>query len=87
MPSALNRLINGPKGDSSLAGLRDRAILEVLLAEVIEEPELNNKKYLEKRARELMKMDLAKLRNMAKEKIEEKREEEDKAIKSRHWVK
>ena len=63
------------------------AILEVLLAEVIEEPELNNKKYLEKRARELMKMDLAKLRNMAKEKIEEKREEEDKAIKSRHWVK
>jgi putative nucleotidyltransferase with HDIG domain len=63
------------------------AILDVLLAEVIEEPELNNKEHLEKRARELMKMDLAKLRNMAKERIEEKREEEDKAIKSRHWVK
>jgi len=25
----LNRLINGPRGDSSLAGLRDRAILEL----------------------------------------------------------
>lgn len=63
------------------------AILDVLLAEVIEEPELNNKEYLEKRVKELAKMDLAKLRDMAKERIEEKREEEDKAIKSRHWVK
>lgn len=63
------------------------AILDVLLAEVIEEPELNNKEQLEKRVKELVKMDLEKLRNMAKEKIEEKREEEDKVIKGRHWVK
>jgi len=28
----LNRLINGPKGDSSLAGLRDRAILELFFS-------------------------------------------------------
>ena len=29
---ALNRLINGPKGDNSLAGLRDRAILELFFS-------------------------------------------------------
>jgi hypothetical protein len=63
------------------------AILEVLLAEVVEDPKLNNKKYLEKRVQELAKEDLAQLRKMAKKKIEEKKEEEDKAIKGRYWVK
>lgn len=63
------------------------AILDVLLAEVIEEPKKNEKDYLEKRALELDKIDLVKLRNMAKEKIEEKKEEEDKEIKKKHWVK
>jgi hypothetical protein len=63
------------------------AILDVLLAEVIEEPKLNEKEYLEKRVKELAEIDLAELRKMAKEKIEEKREEEDKAIKDRYWVK
>jgi hypothetical protein len=63
------------------------AILDVLLAEVIEEPEKNEKEFLEKRIMELAKMDLPVLRKMAKEKIEEKREEEDKEIKSRYWVK
>ena len=63
------------------------AILDVLLAEVIEEPEKNEKKYLEKRIKDLAKKEFDDLRKMAKEKIEEKREEEDKAIKSRYWVK
>lgn len=63
------------------------AILDVLLAEVIEEPEKNTKEYLSKRALELDKENLNKLRGMAKEKIEEKKEEEDKEIKKKHWVK
>jgi poly(A) polymerase/tRNA nucleotidyltransferase (CCA-adding enzyme) len=63
------------------------AILDVLLSEVIENPEKNNKDSLEKRASELDKMDLEKLREMAKEKIEEKKEEEDQEIKKKHWVK
>jgi poly(A) polymerase/tRNA nucleotidyltransferase (CCA-adding enzyme) len=63
------------------------AILDVLLAEVIEEPKKNKEKHLEKRVKELAKLDLPVLRKMAKEKIEEKREEEDKEIKKRYWVK
>jgi hypothetical protein len=39
------------------------------------------------RAKELDKKELAKLRNMAKEKIEEKKEEDDKEIKGKYWVK
>ena len=39
------------------------------------------------RAKELCIMDLAKLREMAKEKIEEKKEEDDEEIKKKHWVK
>lgn len=62
-------------------------ILEVLLAEVVEDPKLNDKKYLNGRAKELAKSNLDELRKMAKEKIEEKREEEDKEIKQRYWVK
>ena len=63
------------------------AILDVLLAEAIEEPEKNEKDYLQKRVKELGKLDLTKLREMAKERIEEKKEEEDKIIKDRYWVK
>ena len=63
------------------------AILDVLLAEVIEDPVKNNKEYLLKRAVELDKNDIEKLRKMAKVKIEEKKEEEDQEIKKRHWVK
>src|SRR5665647_3215915 len=59
------KLIPGPKIG---------AILDVLLAEVIEDAEKNNKKYLISRAEELNKKDLANLRTMAKEKIEEKKE-------------
>ncbi len=63
------------------------AILDVLLAEVIEDPNLNNKKYLVKRSQELNKMDLSELRCRAKEAIKEKQEEDDKKIKGEFWVK
>lgn len=63
------------------------AILDVLLAEVIEDAEKNKKSDLLKRAKELDKEDLEKLRKMAKIKIEEKKEEEDKEIKNKYWVK
>jgi len=63
------------------------AILDVLLAEVIEDPAKNNKELLEERARQLSKVDLTQLRQMAKERIEEEKEEEDRLIKERHWVK
>lgn len=62
------------------------AILDVLLAEVIEDASKNNRKHLLTRAKELDKEDLEKLRQMAKVKIEEKKEEEDKEIKEKHWV-
>ncbi|MDD5295031.1 MAG: CCA tRNA nucleotidyltransferase [Patescibacteria group bacterium] len=63
------------------------AILDVLLSEVIEDPELNNKKYLEKRSKELNKMELDELRKKAKGRIEEKKMEDDKELKGEFWVK
>jgi len=69
------------------AGPKIGAILDVLLAEAIEEPEKNEKKYLEKRVKELAEVDLTQLRQMAKQKIEEKKEEEDLVIKGKYWVK
>jgi hypothetical protein len=63
------------------------AILDVLLAEAIEEPKKNEKKYLGNRVKELAGMDLSDLRQMAKLKIEEKKEEEDLEIKGKYWVK
>ena len=62
------------------------AILDVLLAEVIENPEKNEKKYLAQRAKALNEIDSSQLRQMAKEKIEEKKEEENKIIKDKYWV-
>ncbi len=63
------------------------AILDVLLSEVIEDVTKNNREYLLERAKELEKEDLTNLRGMAKEKIDEKKEEEDKELKGKHWVK
>ncbi len=63
------------------------AILDCLLAEVIENPRKNTKNYLKKRAKELDNADLKTLRKQAKGKIEERKEEEDKKIKKKHWVK
>ncbi len=56
-------------------------ILDVLLSEVIEDPKLNEKEYLSKRAAELNDMDAKELRAKAKEVIEEKRQEEDREMK------
>ena len=63
------------------------AILDVLLSEVIEDAFKNSREFLLGRAKELMDENLDKLREMAKEKIEEKKEEDDKEIKGKHWVK
>jgi len=63
------------------------AILDVLLSEVIEDASKNDKKILLVRAKELESEDLAKLREMAKEKIEEKKEEDEQEIKGKYWVK
>jgi len=63
------------------------AILDVLLSEVIDDPQKNRKESLLARAKELQKENLKSLREMAKEKIEEKKEEEDKEIKSKYYVK
>ena len=68
-------------------GLKIGAILDVLLSDVIENPKLNDKKYLEGRSIELNKMDLAALRKKAKGKIEEKKREDDKELKGEFWVK
>ncbi|MFA6513992.1 MAG: CCA tRNA nucleotidyltransferase [Patescibacteria group bacterium] len=62
------------------------AILDVLLSEVIENPELNDKKVLAKEAKELDKLNLEELRIRAKEVIEEKRAEEDRNIKKQYKV-
>lgn len=62
------------------------AILDVLLGEVLEDPELNNKAWLEKRVKELNEFNLEELRLKAKEVIAEKREEEDKTIKRQYKV-
>ncbi len=63
------------------------AILDVLLSEVIENPKLNNSEYLKKRTMELNKLNLNNLRKRAKEKIQEKKMEDDKILKKEFWVK
>lgn len=62
-------------------------ILDVLLAEVIDNPKLNTKKSLLRRAKELKEQDLKKLDKIAKDKIKEKQKEEDKKVKGKYWVK
>ena len=63
------------------------AILNVLLAEVIENPTKNTLKILSERALLLKDEDLNILQNLAKDKIERKRECDDKRIKDKHYVK
>ncbi len=62
------------------------AILEVLLAKVIDEPILNKKKNLLDLAEKLNKSDLKDLRFMAQKKIEQEKQTEDKNRKERYWV-
>jgi poly(A) polymerase/tRNA nucleotidyltransferase (CCA-adding enzyme) len=63
------------------------AIMDVLLAEIIEDPKKNKKEYLKKRVKQLDEENLDQLRELAKGKIEEKKEEEDLKIKEKYWVK
>ena len=63
------------------------AILDVLLAEAIEDASKNEKDLLLERAKQLNEVDLTQLRQMARTRIEEEKEEEDKIIKERYWVK
>ncbi len=62
------------------------AILDVLLGDVLENPDLNEAEILAKRAHELDKLPLEELRAQAKSLIEEKRQEEDKDIKKQFKV-
>ena len=62
------------------------AILDVLLGEVIEDPELNILSKLKARAKELDKLNLEELRSQAKEIISEKRQAEDQKIKRQYKV-
>jgi len=63
------------------------AILDILLSEAVEDPKLNNLKYLAGRVKELDKSDLAELRKQAKAMIEEKNKEDDQKMKEEFWVK
>ena len=63
------------------------AILDVLLAEVIDNPKLNNKELLLKRATKLQSENLSDLKKKAKQKIAIEKREEDKEIKEKYWVK
>lgn len=69
------------------AGPKIGAILDVLLSEVIEDQKKNNKATLLKRAEILNQEHLENLRQTAKVKIEEKKEEDDQEIKKKYWVK
>lgn len=62
------------------------AILDVLLAEAIEDPELNTNERLVLAAKKLAEFDLAELRSRAKSIIAEKRVAEDKKIKKQFKV-
>lgn len=62
------------------------AILKVLLAEIIEEPQKNTEAYLENRVLELNKLTLGEIKKSERI-IEEKKEEEDLKDKSKFWVK
>jgi len=82
--------INGSKVMKVLKikpGPKIGAILNILLAEVVEKPKKNTKNYLEKRAKELDKAELKELYSLAKNKIREKKEEEDLKIKGKYWIK
>ena len=62
------------------------AILDVLLAETIEDPLINTREKLLTRARVLLEHNLDELRTLAQETIEEKRNTDDQSIKQQHFV-
>ncbi len=61
-------------------------LIDILLAEVVEDPKKNTRELLLKRAQELQDHDLAGLRKLAQEKIDTTKKEDDEQIKKRHWV-
>ena len=63
------------------------AILDVLLAEVIEDPRKNSPEHLLLSAKELIGENIDDLRLMARDVIEEKKQEDDEEIKKKHWIK
>lgn len=74
------------KSLNSKPGPKIGAILEILLSEVIDDAELNNKKYLTTRATKLEKENIEDLRILAKKKIEVKKTADNKEIKDKYWV-
>lgn len=62
------------------------AVLNVLLAEVIEDPSKNTEEALLARADELKDKNLTELHELAKDVIEEKREADEGEIKKKYWV-
>lgn len=62
------------------------AILDVLLAEVIEDPKRNEKTYLLDRTRVLQEEELDHLRERAQGVIKDRRSQDDQKIKQKHWV-
>ncbi|PID52117.1 MAG: hypothetical protein CR972_03775 [Candidatus Moraniibacteriota bacterium] len=62
------------------------AVLDVLLAEVIEDPTKNTLAHLSERAHALKNENLTTLQHLAQEKIAEKRKEDDAQFKKKHWV-
>ncbi len=63
------------------------AILEALLAEVIDDADKNNIAYLKQRAQELEREDLQTLRAQARKRIAQQRTADEAQLKKRHWVK
>ncbi len=67
-------------------GPRIGFVLQALLSEVLEDPELNTKKKLASKAKELNKLSDKELKLKIK-KVKEKKEEVDMEIKDKYWVK
>jgi putative nucleotidyltransferase with HDIG domain len=63
------------------------AILDILLAEVIENPQKNTLKILTQRAKELRDENLDELQSLAKNFIQEQRKKDEEKIKKKYWVK
>jgi len=65
-------------------------ILNALMEEILDNPQLNTSEYLEKRAQELIMLPLEKLKQISeqgKKDIKTKENEEIKVIRKKHWVK
>ena len=62
------------------------AVLDVLLAEVIDDPARNTAAHLSERATQLRSEDLSTLRTLAKDRIAEKRTDDDDAFKKKHFI-